>query len=926
MTLASKLTRRPIPFEPEAAGAVKDRFASLPGDLQELVISTAAGSPYLRGLMLNEADWLEGAFEAPEAAVEAEISGLSAVPLAQLGSAQRRAKRRVALMAALADLGGAWPLMQVTGALSDLADAAVDTALRALVAAEVKRGKLPEHAGPTAGIVVLAMGKMGAGELNYSSDIDLISLFDESQYDADEFGEVRAACVRVTRRMAALIGEKTGEGYVFRTDLRLRPDPSVTPVCVAMEAAERYYESIGRTWERAAHIKARPCGGDLEAGAAYLDRLRPFVWRRHLDFAAIEDAHAMRQAIRDHKGLYGATLEGFDMKLGRGGIREIEFFTQTRQIIAGGRDESLRVRPTMLGLDRLAAKNWVTQETADLLKDHYIAHRTVEHRLQMVNDAQTHALPKTPEGFDRIARLSGQGDTEAFRREISERLEAVAGLAEGFFAPRPAGEQAQPAPEHDLDEHPIVERWTTYPALRSDRAVAIFERLKPDLLSRLAAAPRPEEALGAFDGFLRGLPAGVQLFSLFQANPELLGLIVDIAATAPTLAKYLSRNASVLDGVIAGDFFADWPGPEALQEALNKQVATAPDYEAKLDAARRWTKEWHFRVGVHLLRGIVGGVEAGRQYADLADVVLGALLPVATQEVSRRHGPPPGKGAAILGMGALGAGRMSATSDLDLIVIYDACGETESAGARPLATRAYYARLTQTLITALSAPMSQGRLYEVDMRLRPSGRQGPVAVSLESFETYQRGDAWLWEHRALTRARCVTGPAELTQAIGAVRESVLSRPRKPAELAQDAADMRARLGAAGTAGKGVLQAKLGPGMLQDIELFAQSCALAAGRPISVTAQQLAAGAQSGWITAQEAEDLTETHGLLARLQACTRLLGGESEAETGPGRALILRETGAADMSALLAQMSQLAAQADRIISHALTQQGAKAP
>jgi len=361
-------------------------------------------------LISKEAEWLEGALQTPEAALADVLAAPQTLEDATLNAGLRQGKRRVALLAALADLGGAWSLEQVTGALTDYADAAAHAALRVAVGAQIRRGKLPglvpEDAETGGGMTVLAMGKMGAGELNYSSDIDLICLFDEGRYDADDFQEARAGLIKATRAMAASLNDITGDGYVFRTDLRLRPDPAVTPVCVGLLAAERYYESLGRTWERAAYIKARPCAGDIGVGEGFLRTLRPFVWRRHLDFAAIQDAHDMRLAIREHKGLGGPiTLPGHNMKLGRGGIREIEFFTQTRQLIAGGRDEDLRVRGTKDGLAVLAAKGWVPQDAADSLTDHYTFHRTVEHRLQMVQDAQTHTLPQTPEGMARIAAM-----------------------------------------------------------------------------------------------------------------------------------------------------------------------------------------------------------------------------------------------------------------------------------------------------------------------------------------------------------------------------------------------------------------------------------------------------------------------------------------------------------------------------------------
>lgn len=922
MSFVSRLTRCPIPHDPDRGADLAARFPGLAPELRALIAGTAGCSPYLVGLMEREADWLAPALAgAPEEALEAELARVAATPGEALGSELRRAKRRLALLTALADLGGVWPLEAVTGALTRLADSAVDLAMKHFVAEEIRRGKIP-GAGPddvatAAGMVALAMGKMGAGELNYSSDIDLICLFDETRYDPDDRMEARAALVRATRKMAALLNDHTAEGYVFRTDLRLRPDASVTPVCLSMGAAELYYEAEGRTWERAAYIKARPCAGDLAAGARFLETLTPFVWRKHLDFAAIQDAYDMRLRIREHKGLQGPlTIPGHNMKLGQGGIREIEFFTQTRQLIAGGRDPSLRERTTVGGLARLAAQGWVPETVAQELTDIYRAHREVEHRVQMVNDAQTHLLPTSAEGLDRIARMMGEIDTAAWEAGLRARLERVETLTGAFFAPS----EGEGRPDLSPASEALVEGWRGYPALRSDRAQAIFRRIEPEILKRMTRAAKPEEALRQFDGFLARLPAGVQLFSLFESNPQLIDLIVDICATAPGLAAHLSRNAGVLDAVIGGSFFAPWPGAEALRAGLAAELAAAPDYEKALDAARRWAKEWRFRVGVHHLRGLVDAAEAAKHYADVAGAAVAALWPVVVAEFARKHGAQPGRGAVVLGMGSLGAERLNAASDLDLIVIYDAGGEDASSGPKPLPARTYFARLTQAFITALTAPMPEGRLYEVDMRLRPSGKQGPVAVSLQSFQTYQMEEAWTWEHLALTRARALVGDPDLADEIEAVRRIVLRAKGREARVVPDLAEMRARIFAA-KAPDGDWEAKIGPGRLQDIELLAQSFALRAGDPARRVEAQLRAGPRAGLIDKADAEALASAYRFLWRLQAGGRLLTDrplEMETIGEGGRAFLLREADAPDLDALAARLARTTDEAAAIIERAL--------
>ncbi|MEL6681886.1 MAG: glutamine-synthetase adenylyltransferase [Pseudomonadota bacterium] len=920
MSFASAMTRCPRPFDPARGDDAVQNVPSLQTDLAALVRGAAGCSPYLAGLIQKEAEWLAAALDNIDQAVKALLEDVAETDLIDLPSHLRTTKRRIALIVALADLAGVWPLKKVTQTLTDFADAAVQANVTSLVKDQVKRGKLPSHLDATkgGGMAVLAMGKMGAGELNYSSDIDLICLFDETQFDPDDYHDVRSAFIRVTRSMAAMLSDIREGGYVFRTDLRLRPDASVTPVCLSMEAAERYYESVGRTWERAAYIKARVCAGDVAAGGRFLDTLRPFVWRKHLDFTAIQDAHDMRLKIRDHKGLGGPlTLEGHNMKLGRGGIREIEFFTQTRQLIAGGRDPSLRVRRTDDGLARLAEKDWIAQETAHTLHAHYVAHREVEHRVQMINDAQTHQLPPDDAGFERLAALMDT-DVGTLRRSLTDRLIEVHGLTEGFFAP----DTATTAPVKWGEE--VVARWHNYPALRSARATEIFDRLTPDIMARLLDAAKPDEALAQFDEFLRGLPAGVQLFSLFEANPQLTQLIVDIAATAPALSQYLSRNAGVFDAVIGGTFFSDWPGVGPLQVQLVAVLKEQKDYEAQLIAARRWAKEWHFRIGVHHLRGLITAAVAGQHYADLAETVIAALWPVVVAEFASKHGVPPGRGAAVLAMGSLGASQLNANSDLDLIMIYDADGVEVSDGARPLATRAYFSRLTQALVTALSAPMSEGRLYEVDMRLRPSGRQGPVATSFGAFRDYQSNEAWTWEHLALTRGRVVAGDAALAKEVEAFRLALLAEKADGPTVSHDVQDMRRRLAEAKPP-QGAWDAKMGPGRLQDIELLAQTVALRAQSAERTVGAQLQAGITSGWADAEDIRVLVEAAEFLWTVQAAGKLLtGGVLDPETlGEGaKRLLLRESGCDDLDGFLAKLTTTATRADACISSLLEKDG----
>ncbi|RED11235.1 bifunctional [glutamine synthetase] adenylyltransferase/[glutamine synthetase]-adenylyl-L-tyrosine phosphorylase [Pontivivens insulae] len=897
MTLTDRITRFPIACDPEKGERLAEPFT---GPLRDLVQGAAGTSNYIAALVGREAGWL------------IDVSGLEpddafkramALGAGDPATALRQAKRRVALLTALLDLGGVWSTLDVTRALTRFADMAVWEAARPGIEREIAKGNLQGGTDGTAGFCVLAMGKMGAGELNYSSDIDLICLFDETRYQPDDFATARAAFLRVTKGMVRTLADVTQDGYVFRTDLRLRPDPSVTPVCIAMEAAERYYESAGRTWERAAFIKARPCAGDLEAGAAFLKRLQPFKFRRHLDFAAIRDAEDMLDKIRTHKGLAGRfSVAGHDLKLGQGGIREIEFFAQSRQLILGGRNHDLRGRETLEVLGALAATEWIDAERADLLSRAYMRLRDVEHRVQMLDDAQTHTLPKSDTQRTKVAALDGCDDLAAFDREIAELVQTVhAATAPKQGTERVAESVAPPPMAEDPDVRRILDGWHKLPATRSPRADALLSQLEPEILRRLSEAGDPMAALAQFDGFLRGLPAGVQVFSMLASNPPLMALLVDICAMAPALAQYLGRNSGVFDAVLDRGYFGPLPERAALETQLREILERSADYESILDDTRRWQKEQHFRIGVHLLRDLTDTAGAERAYAALAEASVSALLPAVIAEQAKRHGAPPGNGMCIVGMGRLGSREMTASSDLDLIMIYDAEPDDLSEGRTPLAAGAYYARLTKRLISALTAPTATGRLYEVDMRLRPSGRQGPVAVSLSSFRRYQRDEAWTWEHLALTRARAVAGPAELVAAVDVAIADVLAMPRDGAKVARDVREMRARLLAArADAAQDRWEIKQGPGRLLDIDLYLQARKLV-GLPAD--------------------EAVAEMRARLAILQSIGRVAFAEGFDPSRAGGALIslvLGLTGTDDLGALEAVLMDGAALAAQSIEGGL--------
>ncbi|MDH3792497.1 MAG: bifunctional [glutamine synthetase] adenylyltransferase/[glutamine synthetase]-adenylyl-L-tyrosine phosphorylase, partial [Rhodospirillales bacterium] len=756
---------------------------------RRLLEALFANSPFLTHCVLTDIGFLARLLkQGPEAGLNEVLAGLKGEPgrepdKARLMTVLRVARRRVALTVALADITASWPLERITEALTAFADAALSATLCHLLLAASKRGNLaladgadPERA---CGYAVLGMGKYGARELNYSSDIDLIVIFDPETADYRGRLSPQEAFVRMTRDLVAILEERTGDGYVHRVDLRLRPDPGAMPLAISYTAAMTYYESMGQNWERAAMIKARPVAGDLALGAALLAELKPFVWRKHLDFWAIEDVHSIKRQIHSHKGGGTIALAGHNIKLGRGGIREIEFFAQTQQLIYGGRDPQLRSSATVKALDALAAAGRIDQAAARDLAEAYRFLRTLEHRLQMIDDQQTHDLPKDPAGLAQVAAFMGYDGPGPFQETLLGHLRRVESAYAELFEQAPSlsgpgnliftGGEPEPGTlatlqalgfEDGTTVFQVVRAWHhgRYRATRSTRARQILTELMPTLLEALGKTPAPDAALVKFDEFLAGLPAGVQLFSLLHANPELLDLLARIMGGAPALAEHLSRRPGLLDAVLAPDFFDPVPPQAQLAEELGKALAQARDFQDVLDLSRRWANDRKFQAGTHILHHSASIEDSGRALSDIADSVIVTLAGPVLEEVATAHGRVPGAGLAVLALGKLGGREMTVSSDLDLIFIYEAEPSAETSnGAKPLPVSQYYGRLAQRFINALSALTAEGRLYEIDMRLRPSGKAGPIGVSLNAFRRYQESEAWTWEHMALTRARVVAG-------------------------------------------------------------------------------------------------------------------------------------------------------------------------
>lgn len=832
--------------------------------LKDFLVAALALSPFLRDTvgshpaileaLLAEAlpSFLRRRVDAARAAWQGEMAG-AAVTDAEIMSRLRRAKREIAFAIALADLSGLFDGREATRWLSDFADAAVSAVIDHLLLSAQESGKflLKNPAAPSAGsgVVVLGMGKLGASELNYSSDIDLVIFYEPRSaiiVRPDEASEIFA---RLLRRLIRVLQERTGDGYVFRTDLRLRPDPGSTPLAISVEAAMLYYEGRGQNWERAAFIKARPVAGDLEAGERFLRELTPFVFRKYLDYAAIADIHSIKRQIHAHKGHGEITVKGHNVKLGRGGIREIEFFVQTQQLIAGGRMPALRLRGTEAMLRALAETGWINRPAADELIEAYWFLRGVEHRIQMVHDEQTHLLPESEAELKRIACMLGFADAASFAMRFSNVLRTVERRYAQLFEQEAklssetgnlvfTGQQDDPDTlktlkrlgfERPSDIARIIRTWH-YGRYRATQSVEARERLTeltPELLRVFGESRRADEAFLRFDKFISGLPAGIQLFSLLGNNPGLLSLIVNIMSSAPRLADIIAAKPHVFDGMLDPGLLAELPTRDHLAPRIANFVAGARHYEEVLDRLRIIAAEQRFLIGIRLLTGAISGLQAGRAFTDLADLVIAAALDAVLDEIRAVHGQFPGGRVAIVGMGKLGSHELTAGSDVDLILLYDYDDETpESDGGKPLDPTRYYTRVTQRLIAALSAPTAEGILYEVDMRLRPSGNKGPVATRISAFAKYQRQEAWTWEHLALTRARCICGDASLIGEAEAIFAEVLSQKRDIGRIRKDVEEMRDLIDREKPP-NGIWDLKLIPGGLVDIEFIAQYLALVA---------------------------------------------------------------------------------------------------
>ena len=968
-SLISQISRLPRPADEDAAKRGLESYLESAAQLPEhsetavasaddplvaaLLESIFGNSPYLTKTIIRDLPFFLGLLERPaEHSLQAILDALdfSAAdgppPRAETMRHLRRTKAQAALLIAIADVGNVWPLETITQALSDTAQAAITYAIDALMAEAGAKGDFTladaDHPGTGCGYTVIAMGKLGARELNFSSDIDLIPLFDPevAQYTGKK--NVQDAFVRLTQGLVQLLQERTADGYVYRTDLRLRPDAGATPVAMSVRAAETYYESVGQNWERAAMIKARPVGGDSETGNAFLETIRPFVWRKHLDYAAIADIHSIKRQIDSSRGHTQIKVAGHNIKIGHGGIREIEFFAQTQQLIAGGREPALREITTCGALRALEATHRIDANAATDLIAAYEFLRTLEHRLQMVADEQTQTMPDDEDGLRQIATFMGFDERAAFDAALLDRLTKVREHYGGLFEDAPAlggesgnlvftGTDDDPDTLETLTEMGFREaktvsgafrRWHhgRYRATRSTRSRELLTALTPRLLNAFGGTANPDAAFLRFDEFLAKLPAGIQLFSLFYNNPSLLDLLAEIVGSAPRLAEFLSRAPLVLDTVLSEGFLDALPDGPALATEAHEQVNRATDYQDALDMARRWSRDRRLQVGVQVLRNIMHGHRAGPVLSDIADAVINALMPHVIDDFSRRHGTVPGASLAVVALGKLGSREMMFGSDLDLIFIYDnPHDEAASNGPKSLTASQYFARLGQQIISAITSLTAEGRLYEVDMRLRPSGASGPLAVNIEGFAKYQRQEAWTWERMALTRARVVHAVDDLRAKLDPLIDTLLREPREAKTVLHDVADMRQRI-AGEFPGTGVWSLKYVRGGLLDLEFIAQGLQLTTAadapsilhRPTATVFEELAA---QGHMERDVAEALAENTRLFQDVESLFRLCLEGAPSEENIPAGLVRALTRVANMPDLATLKAELGAREQHVLA-----------
>lgn len=814
----------------------------------------------------------------------------------------RNQREAVALLTALGDLSGLSDFETTVRRLSDFADHAVREAL------EIAFERHCEGADAGRGFVILALGKHGSRELNYSSDVDLLFLMDPETLPVAQGRDAEKQAVRMGREVVDALQERTGDGYVFRVDLRLRPSPEITPIVLPVNPAIAYYESNAEPWERAAFIRARIVAGDTALGERFLKTIEPFVWRRALDFGTINEIQSISHRIRDHYGDRQVFGPGFDLKRGRGGIREIEFFAQIHQLIHGGREPELRAPATLDALAALSGAGHIDRAVGEELANAYRLFRTIEHRLQMVEDQQTHILPARREALDNVARLHGVDDGDELLALLMEPVEYVGTIYDELVSDR--GQRIpkeRDALEHHLgaagfaesaDPRRRIERWRAgkLPTTRSVAARAALEAILPVLVERFGAAPDPIGATNRFDALLSSLPSAVNFFRLLEARPGLVQMLADILSHAPALADELARRAELFDSLIDATAL-DLPEPTGELIDIFRQRSRSDDYQQRLDRMRQLVGEERFALGTQIIEGASDPLDVAAGYSRVAEAALNVLTDAAIAEFETQHGRIAGSELVILALGRLGGEALTHASDLDLVYLFTGDHGAQSVGRRALGATNYYQRLAQRVTAALSVPTAAGPLYEIDTRLRPSGEQGLLAVSFDSFARYHADKAWTWEHMALARARPVYGSDAAKAELARMIEVTLRRPREGAMVVADARRMRSEI-AEHKPPAGMLDVKLVSGGLVDLEFCVHVTQLIEGRGFD---PHLPAAIEALIGAGLLPPPMRDAHALLTRMLVTLRLVSPASTDVPAGSQPLVAKACRKENWDALLA-------------------------
>ena len=892
-----------------------------------LFIKLFGSSEFLSSILIrrphNAAELVSSPYlqrEKPLDVMRLELEGMmsSASNYDGLLSVLRLYKQKEMLRVGCRDLLGYGALEEITSELSSLASAALDTAYRFCLNLLKSSYGTPYYRDETGALkectfVVIGMGKLGGNELNFSSDIDLIYL-----YQSDE-GETRGGdrtytlyefYCKMSELITKAISANTEDGFVFRVDLRLRPEGQNGPVANSMASAMIYYESWGETWERSAMLKARPVAGDLSLGEFFLKELEPFIYRKYLDFSTIEDIKEMKLKIDRELALKPGM---WDVKLGSGGIREIEFLVQATQLIHAGKDKSLRERNTLKSLQKLKDKGLLPHEDHETLAAAYRFLRTVEHRIQVENERQTHKLPAKAADIKRLAKRSGFGELADFKKTIEFHSRNVERLYDGIFHETSRSIEDIPpevaqifSSEADKDEVIRILRSMGFEdteaasrrldalsdaglsARLSQRSRTALRRLAPRLLLEASISPDPDMAIVNLDRFLNAVGAKGGFYSLLLENPKMIRFLAVLFGTSEFLSHFLIAHPELLDTLLRADTVTPVKRKEELRVELTSALSVAEGYEEVLDGIRRFRNTELIRIGINDVAEEIGLAEVSAQLTTLAELSMETALRVSQEEIRNRYGTPflsDGKEAVIsvIGMGKLGGAEMNYSSDLDLIFIYSGGGETK--GPKVITNQEYFAKVVQKVISFLTLQTREGYLYRVDTRLRPSGSAGTLVSSLDAFMAYHRESARLWERQALIKARSVAGDVEFGEQVARSIASVVYNPGIDDEGRKEMIHLRERMEKElAKEGPERYNVKSGRGGIVDIEFTTQFLQLKHGRELfglrtPTTLEALKAIFDAGLIESEDYSALKDAYLFLMKTENRLRILHNRSTDE-----------------------------------------------